>query len=331
MSIHGLRSNYQDFSSIAKTDSFMYRPIHWIRESGTCACLRKILAVVVAVLLSVTLVGLVIVIPGIKEYRRQDKPVLLKDTITQELMRFNNGQVKGQVHGIYITTNESGLESTAQKLKDHPRPSQTTVHIGCAAWHNLDIMYARGSDYGLIIDFNPKNAEFMKKTMELVKHSESRALFVQNMVAYLNGLQGEERQLFFHKDQTGLPTERIEKELMRDSSWLGSDDNYRFIRQLAFSDRLVALTENITHSETFSQMRAYLDKSGIVVDTVYLSNICQFMRTSADEVAYQKTVGYLLNKETLLISCPKSETGKTNLKQSVFLERAKAALPINSL
>ncbi len=160
----------------------------------------------------------------------------------------------------------------------------------------------------------------MEKTMELVKLSDSRELFVQKMVGHLNGLQGEERRVFFHKDQTGLPTERIEKELRREASWLGSDENYRFVRQLACDERLVALTEDITHWETFSQMRAYFDKSGLVVDTLYLSNICQFMRTPAKEEAYKKTVECLQSKETLLISCPIVKAGETNLEQSVAIK-----------
>lgn len=318
--VNYLTPSCQSFYLSAKANSFMQRPIFWVRESGACAGVRKVVAVVIAVLLSMTLIGLVVVIPGIKEYGRQGTPPLLKNKIAQELMCFNNRRVKGQVNGVYITTNESNLEATAQTLKDHPRPSQTTLHIGCAAWHNLDMMCARRSDYGLIIDFNPKNAEFMEKTMELVKLSDSRELFVQKIVGYLNGLQGEERRIFFHKDQTGLPTERIEQELRREASWLGSDENYRFVRQLACDERLVALTEDITHWETFSQMRAYFDKSGLVVDTLYLSNICQFMRTPAKEEAYKKTVECLQSKETLLISCPIVKAGETNLEQSVAIK-----------
>lgn len=53
--------------------NFMYRPISWILEPGKYASVKKVLAVFCAVLLSTTVIGLFIVIPGIIECIRQVK------------------------------------------------------------------------------------------------------------------------------------------------------------------------------------------------------------------------------------------------------------------
>ncbi|MBS0654005.1 MAG: hypothetical protein JSR39_10840, partial [Verrucomicrobia bacterium] len=108
--------------------------------------------------------------------RNAASEILFTDPISQTLFSFNNTRVGGQVNGIYITTNESRLEAARQLFVQHPRAHREmqTIHIGCATWHNLDIICARRSTYGLIVDFNPKNAEFMRKTIELVKACESR-------------------------------------------------------------------------------------------------------------------------------------------------------------
>ncbi|HEY4832297.1 MAG TPA: hypothetical protein VIH61_07040, partial [Waddliaceae bacterium] len=218
--------------------------------------------------------------------------------------KFDNLAVRGQVNGLYITTNEKNLAATDQLLATHPL-RENTVHIGCASWHNLDIMCKRKSNFGLIVDFNPKNAEFIKKTIEIVQVSESRNVFVSNMIAYLNSLEGKERDIFFHKDQDGLPTGRIEKELLREGSWLQNQESYEFIKNLASNDKITAITEDIKNHKKFSEIREYLDAHHILVDTVYLSNICNFMKTKGDQESFAKSITHIVDSDTLFINCPR--------------------------
>lgn len=231
---------------------------------------------------------------------------LFNNPVSNTLAGFNNPRVAGHVHGIYITTNESNLNATHQRLGDLPRLTAPTIHIGCATWHNLDIICARSSTYGLIVDFNPKNAKFMQKTIQLVQDCASRDTFKQAMIDYLNSLEGSERGLFFHSDQHGLPTTRIERELQREGSWLSSDENYLYIKQqLTSRDRLIAITEDIRNVETFDQIRGFLDDQHIAVDTLYMSNICNFMTTANCKQAFLQSIKRLVNPQTLFISCPK--------------------------
>ena len=74
-------------------------------------------------------------------------------TLVEKLRQFNNAGQQGQVNGLYVLTNEKRLDETRTVLQGHPRPEKKTIHIGCAGWHNFDIIAARKSDYGLIVDF----------------------------------------------------------------------------------------------------------------------------------------------------------------------------------
>lgn len=67
--------------------------------------------------------------------------------ISQTLANFNNSRTSGQVNGLYITTNETNLDTTRQMFAEHPRPLSDiqTIHISCATWRNFDIMCARRS------------------------------------------------------------------------------------------------------------------------------------------------------------------------------------------
>jgi len=229
-----------------------------------------------------------------------------KEEITTVLNSFDNSEINGKINGIYITTNETGLENTYAFLARQPKRDQPTIHIGCAAWYNLDIIYARKSTYGLIVDFNPKNGEFIKKTVDLINSCESREAFKSSMIEYLHSLKGEERGLFFHPDQLGLPTDRIEEELSRKGSWLETEESYQYIkRELVSKNRLIAITEDIRNSEKFSQIRQFLDTNGIAIDTVYESNICNFMYRVTDKDSFVKSLKHLLDSSSIFIHCPK--------------------------
>lgn len=234
--------------------------------------------------------------------------ILFKDPISQGLAHFDNPHANGVVNGIYITTNETNLSDATRFLREHPRPSAEiqTIHIGCATWHNFDIMCERQSSYGLIVDFNPENAKFIEKTIEIINASESRDLFKQNMIAHLNSLKGKARDLFFHWDQQGLLTDRIEKELSREGSWLQTEESYLFIKRMVSRERVIAITEDITNFENFSSIRKFLDRSDIVIDTLYLSNVGNFMRTDQDKTSFESSVKSLLNNNTIFINCPKA-------------------------
>jgi hypothetical protein len=237
------------------------------------------------------------------------------DSTPRTLAGFDNPSVKGEINGIYITTNETNLSATHQLLKDHPRPSgeQQLIHIGCATWYNFDIMCERKSSIGLIVDFNPENAKFIKKTIDIINISESRHLFKQNMIEYLNSLKGKSRGLFFHGDQKGLPTERIERELQREGSWLQSEENYFFIKKLASKEGgLVAITEDITNFDKFSSIRKFLDQKNIVIDTLYLSNISNFMDSDKKRNSFVKSIKQMLMRDTIFINCPKLKQQTTN-------------------
>lgn len=229
-----------------------------------------------------------------------------QDEIAHALASFNNLRINGQINGIYITTNETKLESTRHLLERQPKRNQATIHIGCATWHNLDILCARKSTYGMIVDFNPKNTEFIRKTVELINSCESRGVFKTSMIQYLHSLRDTERDLFFHSDQLGLPTDRIEREWSREGSWLQSEENYQHIkREIVSKNRLIAITEDIRNCENLSQIREFLNRKNIAIDTLYMSNICNFMQDSTDKDAFVQSIRKLLDRSSLFISCPK--------------------------
>lgn len=231
-------------------------------------------------------------------------PSIRLDPVACELAQMSRS-VAGKINGVYITSNEKDSGKIFDRLQTDLHPgSKRRIHIGCASWHNFDIAAQTNPQYVLIFDFNPQNQKFIEKTVELIRSNATRALFVQAVVNYLDATKGDERQAYFHWDQQALPTERIQKELRRMHSWLSSDASYDRIRQLVQTGRIVAITEDIRHTEGFSQMRKCLEKHWIDVETVYLSNIPRFMNSGADRRAYLASLRALLSPDSLVIDCP---------------------------
>lgn len=229
------------------------------------------------------------------------------DPVSRLFARAHNPSVQGQINGVYITTNESHLEETWEVFRQHPpQGEQSRIHIGCATWFNLDVISARRSQYGLILDFNPKNLQFIRKTIDLVRLSETRQAFTLAMREYLSSLRGAERDTFFHADQRGSPIDRIEQELTRMRSWLSSDESYLYIKnEIVGRDRLVAITEDIRNVDTFSHIREILNQNQIAIDTLYLSNTCNFMNSPADRASFERSLRHLTEEGTIFINCPR--------------------------
>jgi hypothetical protein len=229
------------------------------------------------------------------------------DPVSRLLAGAHNPSVQGQIYGVYITTNESHLGETFEFFRQHPaQGAQGRIHIGCASWFNLDVIAARRSQYGLIVDFNPKNLQFIQKTIELVRVSPTRQAFIAMMREYLGSLRGAERDTFFHADQRGSPLDRIEQELAREGSWLFSDESYLYIKnEIVGRDRLIAITEDIRNFDTFSRVREILNQNQIGIDTLYLSNTSNFMTSLEDQAHFEASLRHLLQEETTFINCPR--------------------------
>ena len=62
--------------------------------------------------------------------------------------------------------------------------------------------------------------------------------------------------------------------------------------------RLVPIAENATNSPAFHGIKNILRKNGVVVDTLYLSNIANFMNDSNKQKALVRSIRNLIDMKT---------------------------------
>lgn len=230
------------------------------------------------------------------------RPIQIHNPLCTRIRSFNNDSCNDSVIGVYITTNEVGLETTNSVLRSHPR-KPLSCHIGFSGWYNFDLMALRKSSYGIICDFNPQNRRFIEKTVQLLRESPSRQLFIAKLTKFLQG----DRSIEFSPNVTRSPinpVDEINEELTRNGSWLCNDESFLYIRSLAMLDTIAAITVDIRDSTPFRKMTRLFQDNGIAIDSLYLSNISFYMFSGEDRTAYLNTVHSLIEDDTLIIHCP---------------------------
>ncbi|MFJ1266969.1 hypothetical protein ACD661_00200 [Legionella lytica] len=251
---------------------------------------------------------------------------LVQDPISKHLRKQDNHEIRfpfPNQAGVYINTNEHGFIHVFAQMSSLPLIPQS-IHIGFSGWHNFDIMAQRESSRGIICDINPENALFMHYTLKYLIRCSNKDEFIEKMTHFVkkNKYDGS-RTNFEKKAYHGFITpksikfslnvsdeypdhfevlEEIALEQQRETSWLFTTERYNYIRNLALGDKIVVLTQSICAHESFLRIRRLLTENALQIDTVYVSNIGEWMRTEEQQTHFLETISVLLSdNETILI------------------------------
>jgi hypothetical protein len=261
----------------------------------------------------------------------QPNNTIYENPLSKLLRTFNDTSCNGDLGGVYITSNETGLFSTQKILLERPLPSNS-CHVGFSGLHNFDIMAIRKSNYGLICDFNPHNKVLIEEALRLLRSTLDRQDFVNQMVLFINERNEEARTLhenglsqnamkFYRNLDSFVCTEidQIKNALIQEGSWLASDEAFQHIKMLAMEDKISAITLDIRKSEIFKKISELLHKKSISIDTLYLSNICNYMK-GEDKSKYALSIHALLQPDSIVINCPRQKYPEGKYKEYHSLE-----------
>ncbi|KTD50807.1 hypothetical protein [Legionella quateirensis] len=248
--------------------------------------------------------------------------------LSKRLRRFDNTRIivpDLNMSGVYINTNESGVMDTAVALAKFPKIKQG-CHIGFSGWHNFDIMAQRRSSIALICDLNPENALFLSTALKYVCACSDRFQFIEEFTKFVKkhnyiGLRSNQDRdpwmgvvsplsikfcfnvvdEYPYTDHYSV-IEEVDLELYRETSWLYTDERYEYIKKLALMDKIALITENICSSDVFRHIVQILHFNTIQIDTVYLSNIAEWIDDKKDRDLFLETIqSFSTDIETILI------------------------------
>jgi hypothetical protein len=182
-----------------------------------------------------------------------------------------NSEIHGNIHGVYIFTNEIPLsEQDIEILNGYKKEKDLSnrCHVGCGAFYNFDLICLRKSTYGLLFDFNQNNKKFIELALALIEQANTREEFVEQLIEVIKPN---------HYEGYDDPITRLKAELHRKESWLGSPENYLYIKGLAEKKLISAMTQDINNAADFRKMVSHLEALGIEIDSLYLSNIYAYV------------------------------------------------------
>jgi hypothetical protein len=183
----------------------------------------------------------------------------------------------------YIGCNEKGQETTLAALTPSTVSAENRVHLGFSVWFNFDVMAISQPSYGILCDMDDNVMDIYKGIAEALNKSSNRLEFVSNFKAFL---EASSDKLF------GLPPEEMSKlfdidaELIRPGSWLSSEASFQVIKNLSTKGRLLFLNVDITDKEAFTQLKTWLDTNHLELDTLYASNIIDWLKTELSKQSY---------------------------------------------
>lgn len=250
-----------------------------------------------------------------------------QDPISRRIRKIDDRSCKGSVIGVYIGTNETGLGDVRKILLGTPKVNGG-CHIGFSGMHNFDIMAMRKSEYGIICDFNPDNKRFLNLLVDLTKISPNRESFVKKLIAFIKENEKvASKELFqspslprssitfsLNVDSMLDPDQEVAGELYREGSWLSTDEGFATIKEMALKDKIIAITQDIRSTENFKAIAKTLRDNSLEIDTLYTSNIFEYMETGADKESFLGTVKALRQQDTMVIQVKKGP----GLVQEVF-------------
>ena len=213
----------------------------------------------------------------------------------------------------YLICNEQKQTETLAEVKKIPT-SQNGCHIGFASWFNFDLIASRKPKVAFVCDIHSN----MFLYYSLIK---SAALEATNRYEFVNLLKEklrnkENAQFLLANDFDGayivncdndslLLSDFYDRELKRESGWLGSDESFEVVKSLYTNDKIYHLKIDLSkESEGFSNIIAWVDRNEYVIDTIYVSNIYDWISGMNEKEAYKNNISSLLsngNNNTVVI------------------------------
>ncbi len=166
----------------------------------------------------------------------------------------------------YVISNEIRREGTIEILRDASAdPDNHRVHIGVSLMFDFDVMAARRSALGIVVDRNGRLGEVFSKINELLtqKQTLTRREFTDRLIDWFKKDKQRQGNQF---DLYGLLNSSA-------NSWLSTDQDFEFIREKFLAHKVLFIRSDWRNVGVFRAIGVWLKKNGLRADTVYVSNM----------------------------------------------------------
>ena len=198
----------------------------------------------------------------------------------------------------FLQTNEAVYSHTYDYLAMNRKHGAPTLHVGVSGLQNLDMIAARRSNFGVLLDINPN----MQKVMSVVRdicRSEPKVNRQEFVSAFINRISTDP-ELWDDETKKEFQLSNFQRKAAESWSWLSSEDSFDHVRALFLEDRIISINLNFSNVENVERIARWARQNGVAIDTVYISNIFEWnMSENAKKLVSLARVG---REDTLILS-----------------------------
>ena len=162
----------------------------------------------------------------------------------------------------YIVSNESGTDTTLKSLR-RENTGRGDVHVGVAGLFNLDVIAARRSFYGVMVDRDNKISRFFEELGRIIQGASTREDFITKFLEFIESPKGSGY----------ISSKELRKDLLNPNGWLANEESFAYIKKMFQEKRLFFYRVDLRNNDVFGKISEWLDENGLRVDTLYISNI----------------------------------------------------------
>lgn len=191
----------------------------------------------------------------------------------------------------YVRCNEAMQPELFLCMREF-QPPENGVHIGWSIELNYKLIIERKPKLAFLCDINRRVFEFYDSFKKSVLNAESS----EEALSLLESELSQQVDYFF----SGMnPRRRMKVALKTFASWLMPEENFHLLKQMYLEERICHMVLSACDdSHRFAIMAQWIEDHGYRVDTVYISNICGWLK---DRQQFKNNLTYLVDEDTLLI------------------------------
>lgn len=202
----------------------------------------------------------------------------------------------------YVLCNETGQGETLVNL---PNSRPNGVHLGFACWMNFDILAVRDTPYAVLCDEDSNVVALLDLIKDAILESDGTGEFIETFWGKLSTTLGSDFKELIAGD--GSPIDKATfARIAQEQGWLSSDDKFHVIKDMYSQGRIVHRQLNILEKDKFRELQTWADEQGLCFDSIYTSNIPEWIYHSAiDSDIMMANISRLIDPHTVTVTAQK--------------------------
>jgi hypothetical protein len=190
----------------------------------------------------------------------------------------NHSPQSTRAAAIYIVSNENWPTTVYENLQAG-KAAEGSGHLGISSMRNFDIMVARRSHFGILVNDCKSMERAVAIMLDVVANrAQTRREFCSVLErTILDSACGKYLHASSHRPSKPEKTlgARLQAELQREGSWLSTDEGFAYIQDLAKNGRIFNMRANFCDSASVESVSRMLNHRYAALDSVYWSNVLE--------------------------------------------------------